>query len=498
MRTRVSPAVLAVMGPGSAPSARHHRLRALRIVGASVGVVALFLLSTDGFAMPAAAPPAPTTISKQGQFTAAIHHIVFLMQENHAFDNFFGNYCQSISKYCSYTATGLPPKTCVPKNPANLSQGCVVPYNFTRSQFVIPDMPHDWYSTHGAWDKGKMDGFYAAEGSRNEAFGLYNGTTIPVYWDLAEQYGLADNFFSPAASYSLPNHWFDVAGAAPNISYLVKTQVNGTPVSQLHQYLNQSNATPTLTDELNHSRVTWNYYDFPLNNYTWSTQPIPQSPAYGYWNPLAAREQSYKFKQRPHFVPRNNFYADAANGSLPNISWIIPTPAESDHPSTNLSTGESWVASIVDAIEASPEWNSTALFLSWDEYGGFYDQVAPPTLDAYGDGFRVPLIAVSPWVVQGFIDHVQMDFSSVVHLMETTFHLKCLTSRDCNAALPLLFFNFNKAPRAPIYIPPYGNATYPMPLQSSGKLPPYLPSNPPMAPAVGTTSATSSAGTDWS
>ena len=468
----------------------------LRGVGLSLGIVAILVVSSNGFSMPTASV-APT-FSKLSQFDSKVSHIVFLLQENHAYDNFYGTYCQVSGKYCPSVGNGIPTGTCVPYYPTNLSRGCAKPFPFTAQGLTIPDLPHDWRSTHLAYNGGAMNNFYTAEANHNNTFGYYNATTIPVYWDLAEEYGLGDNFYSPAASYSLPNHWFAVAGAAPNISYTVKTEVAGTSVKDLHTYLNQSNATPAIEDRLNHSKVSWKYYDFALGNYTWSTVPAPNSPAYSYWNPMAAREQSYTWGPRKHFVPRNDFFTDAKNGSLPNISWVIPTPPESDHPSENLSTGESWVASVVDAIEASPEWNSTVLFISWDEYGGFYDHVPPPILDTRGDGFRVPVVVVGPYVTQGVINHQQLDFDSILHLMENRFHLKCLSNRDCNATLPLNFFNFNKTARAPIYIPDYANATYPMPLQSSGKLPPYLPKSAPMAAFASPEMATPSDLIDWS
>jgi len=468
--------------PALLEDARPRTMRPGRAVAVSFGVVALLVLSANGMALNA---PASAATSKLSQFDSKVSHIVFLIQENHAYDNLFGTYCQVTGKYCSNTGDGIPNGTCVPLDPAHLAKGCVKPYPFGVAQLTIPDMPHDWNSTHTAYNNGSMNGFYAAEVKTLNTFGYYNQTTVPVYWDLAEQYGLGDDFFSPAASYSLPNHWYAVASSAPNISYTVKTEVPSTTPAQLHTYLNQSNATAAISDELNHSKTTWKYYDFSLGPYTWSTVPSVNSPAYSYWNPLAARAQSYSWAQRQHLVPRNAFFGDAANGTLPNVSWIIPTPADSDHPSENLSTGESWVASVVDALEASPEWNSTVLFISWDEYGGFYDHVAPPVLDSKGDGFRVPVLVVGPYVSQGALVHQQLDFDSILALMEKRFHLHCLGPRDCNAALPLAFFNFNKGPRAPLYIAPYGVATYPMPLQSSGKLPPYRPSFPPSPPAAG-------------
>jgi phospholipase C len=447
-----------------------------RVIVGVLGTILVLLVSSSGMGQASTAPAIPAKLTA---FRAHIQHVIFLVQENHAYDSLFGEYCLTGGKYCAATGDGIPAGTCVPMYPTNpLAKGCLRPFNFTAAQESPKyDIAHDWNSTHEAWNNGVMNGFYLAEGPKNanETFGHYNGSTVPVYWDLAEQYGLADDFFSPAASYSLPNHWYSVASTAPNASYLVKLQ--NASVVQQHRYLNESNATPTIEDELLNSSVSWNYFDYALpSSYPTAVRSSPGGVAYDYWDPLAARAQTYSTSDLAHFQNRSVLFGDLANGTLPNLSWVIPTAQNSDHPPYNITSGQDWVASLVDALERSPEWNSTVLFVTWDEYGGFYDGVAPPYLDSYGDGFRVPLLAIGPWVRQGYIDHTAMDFDSVLHLMENAFGLKCLGPRDCGATLPLAMFNFNRpTPRAPIQFLPYGPAVYPMPLQSSGKLPYFGP-----------------------
>jgi phospholipase C len=412
--------------------------------------------------------------NRLAQLSSHISQVVFLMQENHAFDNLFGEYCPSVTKFCRAIANGIPPATCVPKNPLKPGAGCFIPYNLTAKQLAPPDLPHEWVSTHASWNKGAMNGFYAAEGNTTETFGHYNATTVPLYYDLAEEYGLADNFFSGSQSYSLPNHWYEVSPRPPAVIQQNYPQANTTVRSQ---YLSEANTSYNIERQLLKTNVSWNYYDFALPatyNQSITHTRGSKTPAFDLWNPLAANSQSYHPNARSHFQPRTSFFTDARNGTLPNISWLIPQKNFSDHPPTNLSTGQDWVASVVNAIEGSPQWNSTVLFISWDEYGGFYDHVAPPTLDANGAGFRVPLLAIGPWVRQGYIDHRSMDFSSILHLMENRFGLWCMAPRDCNAEIPYSMFDFNRtAPRAPIGFPSWANSTYPMPLQSSGGLPPF-------------------------
>jgi phospholipase C len=438
----------------------------------AVGLVVILGLSPLGLV---GSTPGVAQNTAMTAFDTHIDHIVLLTQENRAYDNYYGLYCPKISTYCSSVGDGIPPGTCIPKAPAHPSQGCIRPFNLTKIIYQIPDMPHGWNSTHEAWNNGSMNGFYAAEG-RVLSLGHYTSSEIPVYYDLAEQYGLADDFFSSAATYSLPNHWYEWGSSSPSIANVIMPE-NDPSAPVKHLYLNESNATPTLEDQLINSSVSWKYYDYSLAPYTNAIQTkSPAGNAYNLWNPLAARAQSYATSVRSHFVDRSDFFSDAANGTLPSLSWIIPSTADSDHPPADVRAGQSWVASVVDALEASPEWNTTLLLVTWDEYGGFYDHVAPPVLDAEGDGFRVPLLMIGPWVRQGFIDHAQMDLGSILHLMESRFGFTCLGARDCNATLPLAAFNFSRpGPRAPILIGTYGNATYPMPLQSSGKLPPFDP-----------------------
>jgi phospholipase C len=144
-----------------------------------------------------------------------IDHIIFVVMENHAYDNEFGTCCLVKCKYCLFAANGLPASTCVPYSTSDPTGPCIRPWNFTKANWTIPDMLHNERASTTAWDDGRMDGFYAPENSGTRPFGHYNGTTIPVFWDLAEEYGLDDKFFSSNLSYPLPNHWHIVAGQAP-------------------------------------------------------------------------------------------------------------------------------------------------------------------------------------------------------------------------------------------------------------------------------------------
>jgi phospholipase C len=394
-----------------------------------------------------------------------LRHIVIVLMENHAFDNFFGTYCPKTGKYCPATVKGLPSGICVPRNLSNPLLGCVTPFAFPSTSLGVPDLPHEYNSTMLSIHGGAMNGFVAAAG-RSEPMGHFTGQSIPLYWDLAEEYGLGDDFFSSALTYSLPNHWDLVAGQVPKAAD--NASVLGTG-SGRHAYLDQANTTKTVIDELNATpSVSWRYYDWSLDTYQQAIQYNPDSwdsdgSAYNYWNPLAAKYESYTHWYSSHFVARSTFFSDAASGSLPNVSWVMPDPAFSDHPPSSLANGESFVASVVDALESSPEWRTSALFLSWDDYGGFYDHVAPPKIDPLGLSIRVPLIVVSPYTPRGLVVHSLDYFESLLHFVEWQNHLGCLTPRDCHAPLPLAYFNFNLTARPGMLFPTNpGAAIYPM------------------------------------
>jgi len=420
----------------------------------SVGLLSLAGLWT----LPAPAS-ATTPFPKVGQF-AQIQHVVMVMLENRAFDHYFGVYCPAKTAECPMTANGIPPNTCVPYNTHLPRQGCVRPYNFTGAQMSTNDLPHTWYSSHQAYDFGKMDGFYAAESKQVEAFGHYNGSTVPVYWDIAQQFGLSDAFFSSVLSYSLPNHWYFVAGQSPP-SVLNLTQV-GISVTAKHLYLDEANETQSIEQLAeNNSSVSWKYYDYALVNYSKAIQIFGGNvagSAYAVWNPLAAKNQSYSLTQ--HFAPQSDFFSDVTNGTLPNITYMIPSWPYSDHPPANVTQGEDWVASISNAVARSPYWNNTAIFVTWDEYGGFYDHVAPAQVDANGLAFRVPLLVISPWTPAGYIGHHPLEFTSLLHFVEWRWNLGCLTQQDCGAALPLGFFDFT-VHRNPVLFPYSDHAVYP-------------------------------------
>jgi phospholipase C len=419
-----------------------------------------------------------------------IDHIVVIMMENHAYDNLFGTYCQTVGPYCSGSSIGVNDSVCLPVNLKKPLGPCVHPYAFNASQLSSTDLEHTYYPTVHSIDGGKMNGFVEYEKS-NLTMGHYTCSLVPVYCDLAEQYAIGDNFYSSALSWSLPNHWYLLAGQAPLAS------INFTRSPQHDRlYLNESNQTETIQDLLNKTpSVTWKYYNWVLPSYDTAISGLAHggySRAFDPWDPLAARAESYTSYYVSHFVARNKFFNDLNHSALPNISWVIPATQYSDHPPANLSQGQAWVASVIDAVEASKEWSTTAIFLAWDDYGGYYDGVAPPVIDSMGLSIRVPLIVISPYAVENKVVSSLGYFESILHFIEWRFSLGCITNRDCDAPIPFAYFNFNQTARPPMLF--QGNwmkAVYPMTLETdnapAGPLnygPPNWPEDPPAANAT--------------
>jgi len=153
-------------------------------------------------------------------------------------------------------------------------------------------------------------------------------------------------------------------------------------------------------------------------------------------------------------VDTSTFLPDVAAGRLPAVSWLLPPTPVSDHPDYgDLCAGENWTVQTVNAIMRSPSWRHTAIFLTWDDFGGFYDHVAPPHLDVYGDGPRVPLIVISPYARPGYIFHETSDFTSVLRFIEELHGLPALTERDAQANDLLGAFDFHQRPLPPLVLP---------------------------------------------
>jgi phospholipase C len=464
--------------PGRGPSGTRAGARRQALRSAAVAVAFVVLLVVAGsFVVENDVIPTVTvkSVTPIQTFLNHIKHVVVVVMENHAFDTMYGSYCPTKGPYCPMSVAGIPPGTCVQSDPNNASHGCIRPYAFSEhNDTLFYALPHDHNSSIASYNNGSMDGFYWAEHSQLAPFGYYDANTTPLMWDFAEEYGLADNYFGGTLSYSLPTHWSYVSGGngpaiAENFSLANPPGVNETAGSRVRSiYLQEAQNVTSVEDLLARSSTSWDYYEFALGN--WSTASnvsliggasLPN--AFNYWNPQAAKEESYGPNLTTHFVPNQDFFANAANGTLPSLSWVIPYFNFSEHPPTNVTFGDEWLSGIIDSVEASPDWNTTALFVTYDEYGGFWDNVPPPTVDGIQLGFRLPLVVISPYTPAGLVVPSLIDPWSILALFEAEGGLGCMSALDCDAPSALGLFNFSMPPRPPMLFPNYDvDAAYPM------------------------------------
>jgi len=363
------------------------------------------------------------------QASTPIQHLVVLMQENHTFDNYFGTYPG---------ADGLPAGTKMPVDPTNPGAGSIVPWHIGTT--TITDLSHTAATFQAEYDNGKWDGFVSAINSYNQngtiTMGYYDSSDIPYYWNLAGNYVLFDHFFSSAKDGSFANHMYWVAATNPEVK-------KGQQLSSLLENV------PTIFDRLQAAGVSWKFYVENYNpgiNYrNPSTQNNRESQVV--WVPLLNFARFIDDKNlSSHIVDLSQYYVDLQQGTLPAVSYIVPSGA-SEHPPEYPASGEREVKSLLQELMRSSAWNSSAFMLLYDDWGGWYDHVVPPQVDQAGYGARVPGLLVSPYARKGYIDSTQLDFTSVLKFIETNWNVASLETRDANANNFLSAFDFSKAPR---------------------------------------------------
>jgi phospholipase C len=405
----------------------------------------VFQLTCLSFVMtPACVPPtSPSPVSSDVlAFQGTIEHIVFILKENRSFDNFFGTFPGADGATSGPISTG-----------EMMSLG--------HSPNVMPhDIGHDWGSAHTAMNAGRMDRFDLvgqAKGPSGEILSMTQmlDSDIPNYWSYAEHFVLADRMFSSLAGPSFPNHLYTVAAQSGGAINVPKGPTWGCDAddTEVVEVMDQKGTISkeypcfdfqTLADSLEAASVPWRYY-------------APVAGQRGYiWSALdAIRHIRMTPLWTARVAPFGQFIPDAQNGSLPAVSWLIPDLDVSDHPQSKagVCAGENWTVSQINAIMEGPDWPTTAIVLTWDDFGGFYDHVPPPAADQFGYGPRVPLIVISPYVKEGRVSHTVYEFASILQFIETRFNLKPLTARDALANSLLDMFDFRQAPAPPLIRP---------------------------------------------
>lgn len=371
--------------------------------------------------------------------TTPIQHVVFLMKENHSFDSLFGTFPGA-----NGATSGV------------ISTGATIP--LSHASDTPPNFAHTWQTLTKDEHGGKMDWFDKSPGCSltmgYACYTQYQQADLPNYWAYAQNFVLADNFFSSLNGPSFPNHQYMIAsqsggaaggaGAVNNPSQGWGCDAKSTSVVQTYDPATKLYAKTfpcfdylTLGDVLDTAGVSWKYYAPPANvaGYIWSAYDAIGHVRYGAdWAKV---------------LNQKNFEADALAGNLAAVNWVTVDWAESEHPSASLAVGENRTVSIVNAIMQGPQWASTAIFITWDDPGGFYDHVPPPVLDGFGSGMRVPLLVISPFVTP-HLYHEQATFDSLLAFVEANWSLPALTNRDATANNLMDVFTW---PAPPLVLP---------------------------------------------
>jgi phospholipase C len=435
--------------PGS--GFRLSRRTLIKAIGASP-IAASGVGSTAGVASGAQPVASPR---QRATAVTPISNIIIVMFENHTFDNFFGSYPGA--------------------------NGVIYP---PAPDPVIKDVSHAYAHYVASFDGGKLDGY--------DSVGVcsYTEADLPILWAYAKRFGLSDNFYTSAATNSTANHLYMIAGqcgglfatggagghcgAAPN-SLLLTRAPDGT-----EGYTYACLDIDSVPQALNTAGVSWRYY---VESSIWN------APGF-----IAATSNSTNVVANSAQI-----VTDVQSGTLASVSWVCPSHFADDHPSHPVGPAQNFLATLVNAIMQSAYWSNVAIFVTWDDWGGFIDHVLPPVIDTYGLGSRVPLLVISPYARTGFISHKQAEFSSLAKFVLKNWSLPSLGQRDSLKETSDLrdFFDFKRIPHKPFLqklipapsmlgvfgnVPPYHGAVSPQvggPSTTFQFIALYVPTSPP-------------------
>jgi len=371
-----------------------------------------------------------------------IKHIVFIIKENHSFDTYFGRF-----PGVNGVTSGL-----VKVN------GVDQPITLTPIIDQSPDYCHVWKCHIQDYDNGAMDHFNAVGACAPAPYTCYQAATqdqIPNYWDLASKFVLSDETFAPMHGPTFPNRLFSIAAASGSDIAHSAISLPSNPGGTTNGWGCDSNANtrvklyntttafpcfdfPTIADSMDAAGVSWKYY-----------APTPKEGGY-IWSAFDAIHHIRNGSDwSQDVVPWKQFVTDAQSGNLPAFSWVVPPEKYSEHPSNSTCVGENWSVQQINAVMQGSDWSSTAIFLSYDEWGGFYDHVAPVSVDPLGYGFRVPMIIISPYAHSNnlgnpHVTHTQYEASSVLRFAEEVFNLASLNQRDATTNDMMDAFDFSQ------------------------------------------------------
>lgn len=374
-----------------------------------------------------------------------IKRVVYLMLENRSFDNMFGRFPGA-----NGVRVGVRDGREVPLKPC--------------PEWLPGDLPHDRAAFENSFRGGEMDGFALGEFGPLYAYSQFARQDIPSYWRWAEEFVLCDNFFASEPGPSYPNHLFYIAGQAggaidnpENIEtkwlgegkqfkswgcdsygddvFVLVTDDAGNVTKHDSCF-----SFKTVGEQLSERDIDWAYYS-------------PEPTQFGYiWNAYSAIQQVYGSELwEEHIWPVDDLLVDIQSDALPSVSWIVPRWVLSDHPPVSTKHAHNWVTRIVNGIMRSDMWDHTAIFITWDEWGGLYDHVAPPVVGGRRWGFRVPTLVISPYARRGYVDDGLAEFTAPLRFIADNWGLEYLTERYRQVHNFEHVFDFGRNRRAPVF-----------------------------------------------
>ena len=471
--------------------------------GSIVALIALFpvsMLAISGLASvsgddeparpPAVAEPSPDP-RRESEGIFKLDHLIFIVQENRSFDHYFGTYPGADG----FRFERGEPADCVPDSILG-GESCVYRTGAERYK----GGPHDRHSAVAAINGGAMNGFVHALPStprwcaertdpecapflgpdlQPDVLSYVTRSKIPNYWAYADEYVLQDRMFAPTDGWTLPAHLFLISGWSASCldSRDPMSCVSNVDLKEDDERWEYGEepiyAWTDITWLLDRFDVSWAYYVAPG---TCSFPPCKDDGEAGgktpsAKNPLPGFTTIEETGQQENIRDHGDFLRAVERGTLPSVSWIVPGNAESEHPqsSKGISAGMTYVTRMVNAVMRSPLWGRSAIFLTWDDWGGFYDHVNPPLTDENGYGLRVPGLVISPYARRGYIDHQMLTFDAYLKLIEDRFLSGQRLDPETDGRpdsrpvvreeLPLLgdladAFDFERAPRPPLILDP--------------------------------------------
>jgi phospholipase C len=399
---------------------------------------------TGGKRVPLVQDPTPTI-----ETGTPIKRVIYVMLENRSFNNLFGKFpgVQGTTTG-NLLGTEIPLRSC--------------------PEYLPGDLPHDHAAYLNDYHAGQQDGFGGGAFGDPWAYTVHDGHQLPNYWMWAKEYAISDRFFASVAGPSYPNHFFFIAGQSggvidnpenigtrqlPDNGGLFKSWGCDAVGDDVFVFTKDRAGNlakhdtcfrfKTVGEQLDGIGVDWAFY-----------AASPGQPGY-FWTAYNGIHDV--FHDQPywdaHVKPVDRILNDIAANKLPAVTWVTPRFQESDHPPYSSAWAHNWVTGIVNGVMKTDMWEHTAIFVTWDEWGGFYDHVPPPAVDDLGLGFRVPLLTIGPYVRRGVIDDEIGEFSTPLRFIADNWGLPYLTPRIAKTHNFSHVFDFTKPPRAPVIAP---------------------------------------------